>query len=112
MTTFFPVNEYAFIEFTIRHWRAIGGDWTDALNSEIDNDVSNNSDEENIMIINEYAGGLFEAIELYKEHFDGFDYDSKQNFYAKLAYISMYHKFYDIIKQQIDEEEEEEEDDE
>ena len=105
MTTFFPVNEYAFIEKTIRHWRAIGGDWTDALNSEIDNDVSNNSNEENIMIINEYTGGLFEAIEMYKEQYDGFDYHSKQNFYAKLAYISMYHKFYDIIKEQIEEEE-------
>ena len=109
MTNFFLVNELVFIEFTIRHWRAIGNDWTGVLNIEIDNDVSNYSNEENIMIINEYAGGLFEAIELYKEHFDGFDYDTKQNFYAKLAYISMYHKFYDIIRNMIEDEDEENE---
>ena len=107
MTNFFPVDENIFVEFTLRHWRAIGGDWTDAFNSEIDNDVSNNSNEENIMIINEYAGGLFEAIELYKEKYDNFDYNSKQNFYAKLAYVAMYHKFYDIIFEKVVEKENE-----
>ncbi len=107
MTNFFPVDEYNFIEFTLRHWRAIGGDWTDALNSEIDNDVSNNSNEENIMIINEYAGGLFEAIELCKSNYGNFDYNSKQDFYAKLAYAAMYHKFYNIIFEKVVEEENE-----
>ena len=106
MSNFFPLNEDVFVEFTIRDWRAAGYDWTDILqaNIKIDNQVSNNSNEENNMIVNEYAGGLFEAVEMYKEQYDGFDYNSKQDFYAKLAYISIYHKFYDIIRDKIENE--------
>jgi hypothetical protein len=114
MTNFFPINENTFVDFCMRDIRAIGlDDWQDTYHQHIDNEVDNNSYEENIMIINEYAGGIYEAIELYKDEFGEFEYRSRKQFYDILAFISIYNKYYDVIsdlvKSEMEEDEEEEE---
>jgi hypothetical protein len=114
MTNFFPINEDTFVDFCMRDIRAIGfDDWEDTYHQHIDHEVDNNSNEENIMIINQYAGGIYEAIELYKDEFGEFEYRSRKQFYAILAFISVYHKYYEIIsdfvKSEMEEDEEEEE---
>ena len=38
------------------------------------------STEENILIVKEYASALFEEVQLYKEQYDRFDYNFKQDF--------------------------------
>jgi hypothetical protein len=43
------------------------------------------------------GGSTFQAIELHKERSGEFDYDTKHNFYAGLASVSLYHAFYDTI---------------
>jgi hypothetical protein len=73
--------------------------------------VDNNSNEENIMIINEYAGGIFEAIELYKDKYGEFEYRGKKQFYAILAFISIYNKYYDVISDLVESEIEENDND-
>lgn len=56
------------------------------------------------MIINEYAGGIYEAIQLYNENFGEFDNTQKKfQFYAQLAFISIYVKFQDDIQELVDE---------
>ena len=109
MTNFFPINEDIFVEYAMRDIRAIGFDnWIDTYHTHIDNEVDNNSDDENIMIINHYAGGIFEAIELYKSEYGEFEYRNKKQFYAVLAFISIYQKFYDDIQQMVENEQNEE----
>jgi hypothetical protein len=95
----------------MRDIRAIGlDDWQDTYHQHIDNEVDNNSYEENIMIINEYAGGIYEAIELYKDEFGEFEYRSRKQFYDILAFISIYNKYYEIISDLVESEIDEEDD--
>jgi len=109
MTSFFPIDEINFVDFCMRDIRAIGLDtWTDTYHQHIDHIVDNNSYEENIMIINEYAGGIYEAIELYKDEYGYFEYRGKKQFYAILAFISIYHKYYDVIRDLVESEIDEE----
>ena len=111
MTNFFPINEDTFVDFCMRDIRAIGFEsWIDTYHTHIDYHVDNNSDDENIMIINHYAGGIFEAIQLYKSEYGEFTYRNKKHFYALLAFVSIYHKFYDDITEIIKDEENEDED--
>lgn len=106
MTNFFPIDEINFVEYLMRDIRAIGFEnWTDTYHTHIDNHVDNNSDDENIMIINHYAGGIFEAIELYKSEYGEFTYRNKKQFYAVLAFVCIYQKFYDDITDIIRDEE-------
>ena len=106
MTNFFPIDEINFVEYLMRDIRAIGFEyWTDTYHTYIDNHVDNNSDDENIMIINHYAGGIFEAIELYKSEYGEFEYRNKKHFYALLAFVCIYQKFYDEITEIIKDEE-------
>ena len=102
----FPLNECNFIERIMNDIEDLDDkdDWLDIYHSQIDNEVSNNSNEENIMIINEYAGGIYEAIQLYNDYFGEFDNTQKKfQFYARLAYISIYVKFQDDIQELVDE---------
>ena len=109
MTSFFPIDEINFVDFCMRDIRAVGLDtWTDTYHQHIDHIVDNNSYEENIMIINEYAGGIYEAIELYKDEYGYFEYRGKKQFYAILAFISIYHKYYDVIRDLVESEIDEE----
>ena len=109
MTNFFPINEDTFVEYAMRDIRAIGFEnWIDTYHTHIDNHVDNNSDDENIMIINHYAGGIFEAIELYKSEYGEFEYRNKKQFYDVLAFTCIYQKFYDDIKQMVEDEQNEE----
>jgi hypothetical protein len=102
----FPLNENAFIENIMDEVKDLDdkNDWYDVFHSHIDNQVSNNSIEENILIINEYAGGIYDAIQLYNDNFGEFDYSqNKFQFHAQLAFISIYHKFNDDIQEIVDE---------
>ena len=110
MTKFFPIDEINFVEYLMSDIRAIGFEyWTDTYHTHIDNHVDNNSDDENIMIINHYAGGIFEAIELYKSEYGEFTYRNKTHFYALLAFVCIYRKFYHDITEIIKDEENENE---
>jgi len=112
MTSFFPIDEINFVDFCMRDIRAIGLDtWTDTYHQHIDHIVDNNSYEENIMIINEYAGGIYEAIELYKSEYGEFEYRGKKQFYAILAFISVFHKYYEVISDLVKSEKEENDND-
>lgn len=102
----FPLNECNFIERIMNDIEDLDDkdDWLDIYHSQIDNEVSNNSNEENIMIINKYADGIYEAIQLYNENFGEFDItQNKFQFYAQLAFISIYVKFQDDIQELVDE---------
>jgi hypothetical protein len=112
MTSFFPIDEINFVDFCMRDIRAISLDtWTDTYHQHIDHIVDNNSYEENIMIINEYAGGIYEAIELYKVEYGNFEYNGKKQFYNVLAFISIFHKYFDVIRDLVESEIEENNDD-
>ena len=112
MTSFFPIDEINFVDFCMRDIRAIGLDtWTDTYHQHIDHIVDNNSYEENIMIINEYTGGIYEAIELYKSEYGEFEYRGKKQFYAILAFISVFHKYYEVISDLVKSEKEENDND-
>ena len=64
-------------------------DIDDCIHTFIDNHVSNASIEENIAIINDFAGGFYEAQQGYIDTYGEFTFDSKENFYARLAYHSL-----------------------
>jgi hypothetical protein len=101
VATFFPIDEDSFIEGIMNKIKKIKNidDWYDVFHTEIDNEVSYNSIGNNIMIINEYAGDVFEAIQLYQDQFGEFDItQSKSQFYAQLAFISVFEKFYGMIE--------------
>ena len=55
-------------------------DITDIIHERRDNHVSYSSNVENIQIINDFSGGIYEAIELYKQNYGEFDYNDKNNF--------------------------------
>jgi len=98
---FFPINEDSFIEDIMNKIKELKDidNWSDVFHTEIDNEVSYNSIGNNIMIINEYAGDVFEAIQLYNDNFGEFQItNDKHKFYAQLAFISVYEKFYGMIE--------------
>jgi hypothetical protein len=102
----FPLNENTFIENIMEQINELENkdDWLDIYHSHIDNQVSNNSIEENILIINEYAGGIYDAIQLYNDNFGEFEITkNKFQFYAQLSFISIYVKFQDDIQELVDE---------
>lgn len=74
----------------------------DVLIEFIDNHVSNSSIQENIEIINDFAGGIYEAQQGYIERCGEFTFDSKENFYARLAFHSLYEVIYPIILKKIE----------
>ena len=74
----------------------------EVIHQYLDNHVSYSSNLENIQTINDFAGGIYEAIELYKENYGEFnDYDKKQ-VYAILAFQSLYNIVYDEVINNID----------
>jgi hypothetical protein len=104
--TFFPLNEYTFLENMMEEIKELSDidDWSDVFHTRIDNETSYNSNEDNIMIINEYAGSIFDAIQLYKSIYGVFEIpDDKSKFYAQLAFISIYDKFYEVVDKLVEE---------
>jgi hypothetical protein len=102
----FPLNENTFIENIMDEVKDLDDtdDWLDIYHTRIDELTYYNSIEENVLIINEYAGGVYDAIQLYNDNFGEFNYSQdKFLFHAQLAYISIYHKFYDDIEELINE---------
>lgn len=78
-------------------------DWKDIYHTEIDNEVSTNTNRENHIIINKYAGDIYEAIKLYNDNFGEFEIpETKFQFYAQLAFVSIYYKFYENIEKLVD----------
>jgi hypothetical protein len=118
MVSFFPIEEDSFIEDIMNKIKELKDidDWSDVFHTEIDNEVSYNSIGNNIIIINEYAGDVFEAIQLYNDNFGEFEIGlDKHKFYAQLAFISVYEKFYGMIEDlvnNIDDTDEDTDDDE
>jgi hypothetical protein len=103
--TFFPLNEDTFIERIMNDINELDTpeNWLDVYHERIDYEVSTNGDKENIMIINEYADGVYEAIQLYQDHFGEFDVSQKKSvFYGQLAFVSIYEKFYEVIENLVD----------
>ena len=104
-STFFPIEETSFIKHIMNEIKELNDidDWNDVYNTQIDNEVSHLGTRENLMIINEYAGGVYEAIDLYKDHFGEFIIpDNKHSFYAQLSYISVYEKFFGVIERLVE----------
>ena len=104
-STFFPIEEDSLIEDIMNEIKELNDidDWNDVYNTKIDNEVSHLGTRENLMIINEYAGGVYEAIDLYKDHFGEFIIpDNKHSFYAQLSYISVYEKFFGVIERLVE----------
>ena len=100
-STFFPIDETSFIKHIMKEIKKLKDidDWNDVYHTRIDNEVSYLGNTNNIMIIDEYAGGVYEAIELYQDRFGEFIIpDKKYSFYAQLAFISVYEKFYGVIE--------------
>lgn len=103
--TFFPINETSFIKHTINKIKKLNDidNWLDIYHLQIENEVSYLSFQNNIMIIDEYAGCVYEAINLYKDHFGEFIIpDNKHSFYAQLSYISVYEKFFGVIERLVE----------
>ena len=102
-STFFPINENTFIEEIMDDIsNDKNDDWEHIFHTKIDETVSYAGDRDNTLIINEYAGDVFEAIKLYEDRYGDFEIPKcKHLFYARLAFISIYEKFYEIIKDKI-----------
>lgn len=82
-------------------------DFTDHLHEKIDNLVDTFCIIECINVINVFAGGIYEAIKLYEDHFGDYKLtDNKDKFYKQLAYVSMYFIYIEIIIERLDQEEE------
>lgn len=82
-------------------------DFTDHLHEKIDNLVDTFDNDECINVINVFAGGIYEAIKLYKDEFGEFILtNNKDKFYKQLAFISMYFIYIEIISEKLDQEEE------
>ena len=104
--TNFPFNEITFIkEIMDEIGNNVNDDWMDIFNTKINWRVSAlHTFHDNIIVINEYAGGVFEAIEMYENHYGDLELPKYKNaFYSRLAFISMYNKFYDTISDKINE---------
>ena len=101
-STYFPINQITFVEDCIEHITNFD-DWTDEFHEYIDTVTSNNSTQDNIILINHYIGDIFNAIKLYKDEYGEFIIpDDKHMFYAQLAFAALYHHFYDEVSQYID----------
>jgi len=70
----------------------------DDLHSTIDDFVSSNSIAENITIINDCVGDIYEAIKLYEDEYGMPCLDNKIRFYAQLAYKCLYDVIFPIIE--------------
>jgi hypothetical protein len=83
-------------------------DVVDLLDATLDDIVSNNSIEENKVIITDYAGDVFVAINLYNHHLGNVAelYSDMSVFYEQLAYISLFVKLYPMIENEIENEHE------
>lgn len=77
----------------------IEDDFTDHLHQKIDKLVDSFDDDENINVITVFSGGIFEAIKLNNGNFDL--PKNSHLFYAKLASVSIYYKYYDIINERL-----------
>jgi len=87
---------------------------SDRIHTVIDDYVSCNNFLDNINIINEEVGGVYEAMKLYEDSFGEFGQAkdmTKSNFYAKLAFISVYDKVTEEVNNRIELNEEGSEDD-
>jgi hypothetical protein len=74
------------------------------LHTRFDYAVSNESIDENIVIIDDYAGGLFEAHNMYLHvvEIGGIVRVDKHMFQAQLAFVSLFNRFCGIIREMID----------
>ena len=73
-------------------------DITDLLDATIDNLVSLNTIEENKLIIVDYCGDIYDAVVLHNKYFPDDDINTtKELFYERLAFISMFVKLFPII---------------
>ena len=79
-------------------------DVVDLLDATLDDIVSNNTIEENKIIITDYAGDIFVAINLYNQHLGNVAelYSDMSVFYEQLAYISLFVKLYPMIETEIE----------
>jgi hypothetical protein len=80
-------------------------DITDLLDATIDDYVGHNDIETNQKIVMEYAGGVYEAIQLYEFHLGNacdLHKGTKSKFYQQLAYVSLFVKLYPQIKAIVD----------
>ena len=74
----------------------------EVIHQYLDNHISYSSNLENIQTINDFAGGIYEAIELYKQNYGEFNYYDKEQFYAILAFQSLYNIVYNEVINNID----------
>jgi hypothetical protein len=83
-------------------YREYYDDMTDLLDATIDNLVSSNTIEENKIIINDYCGDIFDAISLHSQYFPDENINStKDLFYERLSFISMFVKLFPIISDYV-----------
>ena len=111
--SYFPDNEDSFIKYVTDHFnfKRMDMDWMDDIHNDwntmyidiIDNIVLRNSIYLNYKIITIYAGDILNAIKLWKNEYEcDFEFpDCNHTFYAELAHISIYKKFYDIIQDKL-----------
>jgi hypothetical protein len=79
-------------------------DISDLLNVTIDDYVGHNDIETNEKIVQEFAGGVYEAIQLYEMHLGKPKHlhkGTKQHFYQELAFISLFMKLYPQVKSMV-----------
>jgi hypothetical protein len=75
-------------------------DISDLLDATIDDYVGHNDIKTNQKIVEEYAGGVYEAIRLYEFHLGNageLHKGTKSKFYQQLAYVSLFVRFYPEI---------------
>ena len=87
---------------------------SDRIHSVIDDYVSCNYFLDNIAIINEEVGGVYDAMKLYEDTFGEFGQAkdmTRCGFYAKLAFISVYENVKEEVNNRIELNEEGSEDD-
>ena len=87
---------------------------SDRIHTVIDDYVSCNHFLENINIINEEVGGVYDAMKLYEDSFGEFGQAkdmTKSEFYARLAFISVYDNVTEEVNNRIELNEEGSEDD-
>lgn len=79
-------------------YRECYDDIPDLLDATIDTVVSSNTIEENKQIISDYCGDIFDALSLHSQYFPDDDINSsKELFYERLAFISMFVRLFPII---------------
>jgi len=76
-------------------------DISDLFDVTVDDYVGHNDIETNEKIVQEFAGGVYEAIQLYEMHLGKPKHlhkGSKQHFYQELAFVSLFVKLYPRLK--------------